>query len=360
MYYNYRKIDGTKAPIRIILSRRGLGKTFGAVFKAVKKFVSKGKRFVYVVETLEMVKVLTQNKGEKFFALIQKFLENSESNKYKKLYNKMFSNENTEVVEADVLNKIQGGTIRIKGETAGYLLAYNDFANIKRNNFRDVGYIIFDEFIPEKVDIRSLENARKVVSIVQTVARLQDIVIYMLANAIRINDIILSKLGLDNSKQGDFKILKDKYGPLIAFHFVDNNEYPDFEVVADKSVSGRFAKIMQEDNLDKNTFRVTLNEEYRIPQPAKSSSMIFCLHGGMGSIRVHRTKDYKEYYILNDYGRNIGSRYCFDKKYISPNVRYNTDWREILITQFVKGNIKFDTTMSLLIFKDILKLEQNT
>ena len=75
MYYNWRKIDGYGCPLKIVLSRRGLGKTFKVVQnKGIWRFLTKEKMFIYVVETKEMVKQLCMNKGEKFFCNIIYFL----------------------------------------------------------------------------------------------------------------------------------------------------------------------------------------------------------------------------------------------------------------------------------------------
>ena len=60
LYYDWSKIDGYRCPCKIVVSRRGLGKTFGKVKKAAEDFVTKSYRFIYVVETDEMIKELTK------------------------------------------------------------------------------------------------------------------------------------------------------------------------------------------------------------------------------------------------------------------------------------------------------------
>lgn len=361
MYYSYRSIDGFKAPIRVVLSKRGLGKTFGALMKAFRSVAFENKRFVYVVETLEMVKTLSQNKGEKFFAAILSYLESPKASRKDKQLLSLLRPESgdTEVEEGDVFNKIQGGTIKVGGNTAGYIVSLNDFSNLKRNNFINVKYIIVDEFISEEVDIRTLRNPYKLVSIIQSIARTQNVIIYMLANTVRLNDPILNKLGFSNIKLGEIKCLKDKYGAIAVCHYVDNKEYDEFNKVADASVAGRFAKLMNETTLDDNTFKETCPKELMIPEKPKASHMIFCLHGLGGSVRINATKDHSQYYVLDDYGTNVKNRITFEEKYVTNVVKLRAEWRDPLMNKYASGSLLFDTSTTYLLFKAIMKLDLN-
>lgn len=366
MYYNYRKIEGYNIPIMVIVGPRGLGKTFGVLLtKGIYSFVNKGDRFIYVVETKDMVDTLAQNKGEKFFSAILEYLHNNPSNKHNRILDKLLPSDtnNTEVESGEIdelskslPNKIIGGTIKIGGETAGYLIALNDFANIKRNNFTGVKTIIVDEFIPEQIDIRHLQNPRKLISIIQSIARLKYIKIYLLGNSIRPNDIILTRLGLDNMKPGEFRVIKDKYGPLIVGNMVDRREYQEYSEKQDASVAGRLATLMREDNLDKNSFSQALTEDLLIPSSPKASHLLFCIHGEGGSIRVNVTKDHSEYYVLNDYGINTKLRICFEERFASPVVRYIKEYRDMLLLKYQAGEIKFESDSVHLMFKVIMKL----
>lgn len=369
MWYDYSKIEGYKLPLIGVIGPRGVGKTFGVLLnKGIKHFVNKGERFVYVVETKEMVDTLAQNKGEKFFSAIIEHLEEHKSAKNKWLYSQLFpsgnKDEDTSVeggevedfINKETNNKIIGGTIKIHGDTAGYIIAINDFANIKRNNFVKVKYIIIDEFIPENIDIRHLSMPRKLVSIIQSVARLKDVIIYMLGNSIRPNDITLVRLGCDNMKPGEFRVIKDKYGPLGVFHMVDINEYKEYAEKSDASVSGRLASKLGEDNLDKNEFKQDIGNDLLIPDKRKASHLLFALHGETGSVRIHTTKDYNEYYVMYDYGKNRGQRICLDEKYTTPIIKYDPEWKEVLMLKYTSGQMKFESSAIHLLFKGIMKL----
>ena len=60
MYYDWSRIETYDCPLKIVVSRRGLGKTFAKVKMVIEKFLTKGNKFIYVVETGEMVKELAK------------------------------------------------------------------------------------------------------------------------------------------------------------------------------------------------------------------------------------------------------------------------------------------------------------
>lgn len=369
-FYNWRKIDGYNAPVTVVIGQRGLGKTFGKVYDVLRDFVEipTNPRFVYVVETLDDVKILSQNKGERFFAGVKEYLENerTKSKRKQKLYSALFSSQKETSIdegETDLIGesneKILGGTIKIQGKTAGYLIAINSYGNLKRNNFVNIKTIIIDEFIPEQIDIRHLQMARKVASVIQTIARRNYVKIYMLGNSIRLDDILLVKLKLDNLKLGEIRTIKDKKGILVVAHYVDPKQYAEFTDMSANSVAGRLATLLGEDNLDRNQFKQDLPENLTIPAKPKASHLLFCLHDNIDSVRVNVTKDHNQLYVLSDYGKNARERICFDQKYISNVVKYQPEWKDYLLNKYENGEILFESGVIHLLFKKILKLELN-
>lgn len=353
-FYNYRKIEGYNAPINVVISMRGLGKTFGRILRDFRKFTTKKRRFIYVVETEEMVDTLSQNHGEKFFSKIIEFLKDNPSKRNTDLLN--FLTGGTEVTESNVFNKIRGGTILVHGETCGYIVSFNGFAKLKRNNFVDVGEIIIDEFIPETININSLKNTYKIVSLVQSIARRDNVKVWLLGNAIRLNDDILIKLKLTNLKLGEFRKVYDKYGLLIVCHYVDPADYEIFAEESNASVAGRLAAITGQDNLETNTFSDEIGEELKLPNTLKSNHFLFCLHGNGLSVRVHATKDYEQYYILEDYGSNKNARFCIDPRFQNAIVTYCKEYKDMMLTLYTQNKLKFQNSYVFENFKNILKL----
>lgn len=360
MYYNYRKIDSYNAPINVILSKRGLGKTFGRILRCVKRFVKNGKRFVYVVETEDMVKTLCENNGEKFFASIIKYLEENQSENNKivlsALLNYKLGDEEFEIKNDKIIKHTKGGAILINNETAGYIVSFNGFAKLKRNNFINISEIIIDEFIPENIDIRSLKNPYKVVNLVQSIARTQNLKIYLLGNTIRRTDSILQKLGCAYMNNGEWRKIKDNYGLILVAHMVDPTEYEEFKELADSSVAGRFSKLLKQDFLEENQFYDEMAGVLHLPKELKPSHLFMCLHGEGGSIRINITKDHSALYILEDYGTNNNKRYCINEKYQTGNIKYLKEWKELLINYWNKQYTFFENENVLLIFKKILGL----
>lgn len=271
-YYDYSKINSYHCPLIIVVSMRGLGKTFGKLKEYVQKFITKKVRFIYVVETGEMVKELTKNNGEKFFCALLEYYAEQDTSRKRYFYNKLTSmevyeeNENTEdgeIFKRNVNAKLIGGTIKINGETAGYIVDMNSFGNIKRNNFNGVGNILVDEFISEKMDRTTLENPRKISSILQSVARLRNVKLCLLGNAIRFDDPILSRMGFRLTKYGYYKKY-DKNGLFAVLHFVDPDDYKDFKYAHENSVAGRFARMIGETNEEENRFLSDLPNEKRL------------------------------------------------------------------------------------------------
>ena len=267
IYYDWSKIDGYNCPVKIVVSRRGLGKTFGKVKKAFENYITKGERFVYVVEQDDDVKELSKNNGEKFWSKLIEYYEQQDTSRKRYFYNKITSIELEEEEEKETCRKattkIMGSTIKINGETAGYILDMYSFANIKRNNFVKIKTIIIDEFISEKLDKRSLQNPDRIVSIIQSVARLENVRIYLLGNAIRKDDSILSRMGFKIEDYGLYYV-RDEYGLFAVLDFVDPSDYEEFERRANKSVAGRFAKMLKADNEERNEFKDDLPKDRRL------------------------------------------------------------------------------------------------
>lgn len=368
MYYSYRKIDGYNLPVKIILARRGIGKTFGAIKdKCVWRYITKGKRFIYVVETLEMVKTLTQNKGEKFFAGVLKYAKENPSRKNNKILETLQGSiiedfqfekdpHNLQDKERAQFAYAIGGAIKVGRSTMGYIVAYNDYGNLKRNNFIDVGCVIFDEFIGERRDIRNLHDPYKLVSVTQSVGRTQDIEIIMLANTVRNNDPILDRLGIQDMNPGEFRVLKVKGQPFAVCHFVDNNEYQEFNQLADNSVAGKFAMLMGETTLDDNTYSDLLDKDLLLPNKLAPNHLLCCIHGDGGSVRIHITQDHNIYYVLSDYGSNSRRRYCIDKKYVNPFIYYVPEYKEMLLNKLQTNQLRFENNSTYFLFKSILKI----
>jgi hypothetical protein len=297
-----------------------------------------------------MVKTLSQYRGVKFFNRLVNYLEENKSYRNNKLLNQLkgaeiTENEDLPLKPKNIKTDIKGGTILVNGKLMGFLLAFNDFANLKRNNFTNVGTIIIDEFVPEKIDIRSLDIPYKIVSLIQSIGRLSEqIDIYMLGNLVRFNDPILVKLGISSMKAGEFKkiFIDNKLFGII--HRVNPKDYPQFKKKSDKSVAGKIAKILGETDLDNNTIKNILEDDITIPKIRQSSKYDATFYGNLGSVRMHSVKNSSEKYMVFNYGSNNCNNICLDKKFITPNIKYFDFYKKYLLNLYQNKLILFDNT----------------
>lgn len=258
MYYDYSHLDGYQCPCKIAVSRRGLGKTFSIKRRCVERFITRGEMFIYVVETGDMIKELAKDEGAKFWVALME--EYSKQDTSRKRY--FFSKLTDLVIETDDEDtppelrrnaKLIGGTIKIGGKTAGYIVDFNSFGELKRNDFNGVKTVFVDEFISEKLDKTTLEYPKRISSIIQSIGRLRYIRIYMAGNTVRLDDPILCRMGFKIEKYGFYK--RYVRGKLFCvMHFVDPDDYPKFAKAYDESVAGQFAYMLGETNEEENKF----------------------------------------------------------------------------------------------------------
>lgn len=320
IYYDWSKMDGYHCPIKIVIARRGIGKTFFRVKKCTENFITKGRRFIYVVETGDMVKELARNNGEKFWAAILKYYGEQDTSKKRYFYNKLTKlevveeEENSGLFETKVKAKMIGGTIKIDGETAGYVVDMNSFGEIKRNNFDRVGTVIIDEFISEKLDKTALENPKKISSIIQSICRLRkDVEIFMLGNSIRTSDPILARMGFKLKEYGIYKKY-DKHGLFAVLHFVNPSDYQEFAKAHEASVAGRFASMLRETNEEENTFIEDLPETRRLNELKYRKNGISFSVAKDDVIITFRELDNGCYACVPFASRGARSIYCLSEK----------------------------------------------
>ena len=212
--------------------------------------------------------------------------------------------------------------------------------------------------MPEQTDINSVKISRKITSLLQSIGRTRnDFTVYLMSNALRRTDALLDRLKCSNIKLGEAYIVSDDYGPLLYMEYIDPNNFKKLNEIQDSSIAGRVAKLLDEDNLDKNIFRDELKDNEIIPSEPKPCSLLCCLHGEGSSIRISITKDHNDVYVMEDYGQNVKKRYCIDKRFIAPAVIFVPDYKDYLLGLYNRGIMKFQSANIKLIFKAILNIK---
>lgn len=164
MYYNFGDIINYKELYKIVISNRGLGKTFGAKKLGITDFLKTGKKFIYVR------RYKNEHKNIKnFFNDI--IAENTRlANKNKRTF---FPVETKFEVVGNA--KDGSGLFKINDKIAGYWLTLSISASYKSTSFNDVDTLIFDEFLIKKGVYHYLPNdVEQFEDLVETVFRTRE------------------------------------------------------------------------------------------------------------------------------------------------------------------------------------------
>lgn len=203
-YFNLQKILSYNALINIILGERGVGKSYDAKKFVAKRFINKNEQFVYLRRyKTELQKAMKNNK------FWEQILNDKDPEMKDLMTNHKFSNEKD--------------TIYIDGKLCGYAIPLSVANILKSSTYDKVTTIIFDEFIIDKGNYHYLQNeVIQFLDVIETVARLRNIRVIMLGNAISITNPYFSFFDLSLPYNTEIKTFKDG---LIAVQYVKNLKY---------------------------------------------------------------------------------------------------------------------------------------
>lgn len=196
MYYDLTKILSYNAFLNFLIGERGVGKTYSTSKFVTKQFIKKGEEFAYI----RRYKTELKKSVPKFF---EPLIANNEFEGHK-LY-------------------ASGDKFYIDGKVAGYSMTLSTAQDLKSTNFSNVKYIIFDEFIIEEGQKHYLKNeVENFLGLVETIARMRDVKIFMLANAVTIANPYFIFFDISLPYNTDIKTYKDG---LILVQYMYNEEY---------------------------------------------------------------------------------------------------------------------------------------
>ena len=275
IYFTLQKILSYNALINIILGERGVGKSYDAKKFVAKRFLNKDEQFVYLRRYKTELKEAMKNNN-----FWQQIL-NKDDNEMKDLMNKhKFSNDKN--------------TMFIDGKICGYAIPLSVANILKSSTYDKVTTIIFDEFIIDKGNYHYLQNeVIQFLDVIETVARLRNIRVIMLGNAISITNPYFTFFNLSLPYNTDIKTFKDG---LIAVQYVKNLKYREVKKQT------RFGKLIADTEYGK----------YAIDNEFLRDSKSFIKKKTNGS---------KFYFILCINGKNYGvwSNYNEGVIYVSNN-----------------------------------------
>lgn len=171
-------IDNKEYPFTFIIGGRGIGKTFGALHYLIES----GKKFILLRTTEDEAKLCASEAGNPF-------------KKINSYYKKDIQIEN--------LNKHMW--LVVDNETnknIGLIMALTTFSKVRGLDFSDYDTILYDEFIPERIQKRIPATGESLFNCYETVNRNREIEgqapvkLICMANALNINNEILIKWNL--------------------------------------------------------------------------------------------------------------------------------------------------------------------
>lgn len=291
IYLDFSKILSFNALLSFVVAERGVGKSYGAKTYVANHFIKKHKQFAYIRRYKKEVEEATiKNKKGIFWDQILKD-ESIQGHKFKNTKDTMY----------------------IDGQIAGFAIPLSTANILKSSTFENVDTIIFDEFLIDKGTYHYLQNeVVQMLELIETIARLRDIRVIFLGNAISITNPYFTFFDLTLPYNSEVKIARrDKNGnPLIIVYYAKNLKYREvkkqtrFGQLIDGTDYGKYA-------MDNNFLR---DSKAFIRKKTKQSKFYFILviNGKYYGI----WSDYNEslMFVSNDYDPN-----CPIKFSINPN-----------------------------------------
>lgn len=166
----------TRSPLnfQIFIGGRGIGKTYSALKECLSH------KFLYLRRTEKEIEACASEIANPF--------------------KKINSNEGLNI-SSSFNSKLSMGSFTNNGQIIGYSGALSTFSGLRSMDFSDVEIIVFDEFIPERHKVKIREEGNALLNLYETVSRnrelegLPPVKLYLLANAISLDNDILRVLG---------------------------------------------------------------------------------------------------------------------------------------------------------------------
>lgn len=327
MHYSLLRVLSYNAFLNFLIGERGVGKTFSVTEFVTREFIKKSYEFVYI----RRYKTELQKSSKSFFTA----LINEGKFKDHQLYSK-------------------GNNYYIDETQAGYGIPLTASQSMKSTNFSRVKYIIFDEFIIESGNNHYLKNEVEIfLGLVETIARLRDVKIFMLGNAVtEINPYFLY-FNINIPYKNDIKLYKNG---LILIQYMKNNEYREFKKQT------KFGRLIEGTEFSKYAIDNEFREDNKLFIKKKS-----------GAVKYSFALKYKDYIIGIWLDFNVGEIYAsFDyiknsiifactKEDHSPNTMLLSMAKKIrgfrlFIEGYKQGNLYFENNKIKSLCNEILRL----
>lgn len=289
LFWDISKPLGYQALFNFIIGNRGGGKTYGAKKHVIKRFLKTGEQFIYLRRYKQELK-----KIKTFFADIAAEFP-------------------------DVEFKIKGNNFFINGELAGYAVPLSTSKIEKSVSYPDVTMIIFDEFIIDKGTYKYLsDEVTCFLEFYETVARIRDVQVFFLSNAITITNPYFLYWNLKMPYNSDITCKNDMLIQLVANPlFIDMKQNTRFGKIIRGTAYGDYA-ISNSFLRDNNTF---------IERKTGSCSFIFSMIFKGKRLGVWRSYALGKFWVSFDCENDL-HEYALTRDDHSPNTLLLTSLRQ--------------------------------
>ena len=327
MYYDLTKILSYNSFLNFLLGERGCGKTYSTSKFVTKQFINKGYEFAYI----RRYKTELKKSVPKFFSPL--------------ITNDEFHGHDL---------KTNGDKFYIDGKVAGYSMTLSTAQDLKSTNFDKVKYIIFDEFIIEEGQKHYLKNeVENFLGLVETIARMRDVKIFMLGNAVTIANPYFIFFDLTLPYNTDIKTFKDG---LILVQYMYNEEY---RKAKKESKLGRLVE-------DTEYSRYAIDNQMRldnkdfIEHKSGTSRFSFAIKYKDQIYGIWFDYNIGKIFVSNDYNEN-GQLFACTLEDHTPNtmmlnsMRSYTAWKTF-IQNYKLGNVYYESIKIKTSIRDLIKL----
>lgn len=318
IFYNYDKLFSySEAIMYFVLGERGVGKSYGAIVRAVKNFLKDGSQFVYL-----------RRYNTELDTAVPKF------------FDALIENDEFDGVELKVIKSRNMSKFLVDGEVAGYAIALSTANILKSTSFSRVSLIIFDEFIIDKGSYHYLRNeCEQMLDIIETIGRLRDIKILFLGNSISQSNPYFNYFDLSLPYDNQFKTFRDG---LIVVNYIKNMKYREVKKASKfgRLIEGTdYAKYAIDNEFlrDNNNFIEKRNED-------AINWNVVILYGRKYGIwigkKTHRIYVESNYNPLN---RMVYSTDEYSHSEDTLVLSAKRDWFKIVVENYKIGNVRFES-----------------